>query len=74
LPVWNFKNFKVPSQYVLVLLLGVVGLAAIMMADPWLGLVLMAFMYLVMLPFSRRSFKRLQAEAEARLKDADPLN
>lgn len=74
LPVWNFKNFKVPSQYVLLLLLGVVGLAAIMMADPWLGLVLMAFMYLAMLPFSRRSFKRLQAEAEARLKDADPLN
>lgn len=74
LPVWNFKNFKVPSQYVLVLLLGVVALAAIMMANPWLGLVLLALIYLIMLPFSRRSFKRLQAEAEARLKDVDSVD
>ena len=41
--------------------------AAIIMADPWAGFVLLALAYLAMLPFSRRSFLRLQAEAEARL-------
>lgn len=67
LPVWSFKNFKVPPDYVLGLLLGVVVFAALLLADPWLGLALLAVAYLTMLPFSRRSFKRLQAEAEARL-------
>ncbi|MCF3948525.1 phosphatidylcholine/phosphatidylserine synthase [Acidiphilium sp. AL] len=65
--VWSFKNFKVPPEYVLGLLLGIVLFAALLMADPWLGLALLAIAYLVMLPFSHRSFKRLQAEAEARL-------
>jgi CDP-diacylglycerol--serine O-phosphatidyltransferase len=73
LPVWSFKNFKVPSRFVLSLLLSVVIFAAIMMADPWLGLVLLSAIYLIMLPFSRRSFKRLQAEAEARLHDFDGM-
>ncbi len=74
LPVWSFKNFKVPSRYVLSLLLSVVVFAAIMMADPWFGLVLLSAVYLTMLPFSRRSFKRLQAEAEARLHDFEGLD
>ena len=67
LPVWTFKNFKVPPDYVLFILIGVVVVAAIIMADPWAGFVLLALAYLAMLPFSRRSFLRLQAEAEARL-------
>lgn len=67
LPVWSFKNFKIPRDYVLGVLLGVIVFAAILMADPWLGLALIALAYLVMLPFSRRSFKHLQAEAEARM-------
>lgn len=67
LPVWNFKNFKVPPHLVIGILLGVIIAAAILMADPWLGLALLALAYLVMLPFSRRSFRRLQAEAEARM-------
>jgi CDP-diacylglycerol--serine O-phosphatidyltransferase len=67
LPVWSFKNFKVPPEITLWLLLGVVVFAAIMLADPWLGLALLAAAYLTMLPLSRRSFKHLQAEAEARL-------
>ncbi len=71
LPVWSFKNFKIPPDYVLFLLIGVVLLVALMLADPWAGLALLAFAYLAMLPFSRRSFKRLQAEAEARLSSND---
>lgn len=74
LPVWSFKNFKVPPQYALVLLLGVVVFAAILLADPWLGLALIAAAYLIMLPFSRRSFKHLQAEAESRLQPEPELD
>jgi len=64
LPVWSFKNFKVPSEYVLALLLGTGMFAALMVADPWLALAALGVVYLLMLPFSMRSFRRLRAEAE----------
>jgi CDP-diacylglycerol--serine O-phosphatidyltransferase len=65
LPVWSFKNFKVPSAYVLPLLLGVGLYAAFLVADPWLALALGGIVYVGMLPFSARSYRRLKAEAEA---------
>jgi CDP-diacylglycerol--serine O-phosphatidyltransferase len=65
LPVWNFKNFKVPAHYVLPLLLGTGTFAAVLVADPWLALTAAGIIYLVMLPFSVRSYRQLQAEAEA---------
>jgi CDP-diacylglycerol--serine O-phosphatidyltransferase len=65
LPVWSFKNFKVPADYVLPMLLGVCGFAAILVADPWAALAAAGLIYLFMLPFSRRSFHRLKADAEA---------
>ena len=65
LPVWSFKNFKVPSEYVLGLLLGTGFFAALLVADPWLALAAAGFIYLLMLPFSVRSLRRLRAEAEA---------
>ena len=64
LPVWSFKNFKVPAEYVLPLLLGTGLMAALMLADPWAGLAAAGAAYLAMLPFSLRSFRRLRAEAE----------
>jgi len=64
-PVWSFKNFKVPAEYVLPMLLGVSGFAAVLVADPWAALAGVGLLYLVMLPFSRRSFRRLKADAEA---------
>jgi CDP-diacylglycerol--serine O-phosphatidyltransferase len=64
LPVWSFKNFKVPAEYVLPMLLGVGGFAAVLVADPWLALAVGGLIYLGMLPFSVRSFRRLKAEAE----------
>ncbi len=66
IPVWSFKNFKVPSANVLPLLLGVVIFAAILLADPYLAGALLGLAYVAMLPFSRRSYKRLAAEAELR--------
>ena len=66
LPVWSFKNFKVPSEYVLPMLLGIGLFAALLVADPWAALAAAGLIYLGMLPFSVRSFRRLQQEAEAR--------
>lgn len=65
LPVWSFKNFKIPAQYFLPTLLGVGAYAALLVADPWAALAAAGLIYLIMLPFSRRSFHRLRREAEA---------
>ncbi len=65
LPVWNFKNFKVPAGYVLPLLLGTGLFAALLVADPWAAMAAAGVIYLAMLPFSLRSFRRLRAAAEA---------
>ncbi len=64
LPVWSFKNFKVPAEYVLFLLLGTGFFAALLVADPWLALAAAGLIYVLMLPLSVRSFRRLKAEAE----------
>ena len=65
LPVWSFKNFKVPAEYVLPLMIGTGAYIAFLVADPWGALALLAVIYLGMLPFSRRSFHSLRSEAEA---------
>jgi CDP-diacylglycerol--serine O-phosphatidyltransferase len=64
LPVWSFKNFKVPAEYVLPMLLGTGCFAALLVADPWAALAAAGLIYLGMLPFSVRSFRRLKHEAE----------
>ena len=64
LPVWSFKNFKVPSQTVLPVLLGTGVLAALLVTEPWAVLALVGIAYMIMLPFSRRSFERLRRHAE----------
>ncbi len=71
LPVWSFKNFKVPAEYVLPLLLGTCLFAALLLADPWAALAAAGLMYLAMLPFSLRSFRRLRKAAEA-LREEEP--
>jgi CDP-diacylglycerol--serine O-phosphatidyltransferase len=70
LPVWSFKNFKVPHEYVLPVLLGTGTFAAVLIADPWAALAAGGLVYLGMLPFSVRSFHRLRREAEA-LREAE---
>ena len=64
LPVWSFKNFKVPEEYILPVLLGTGVFAAVAIADPWAALAAAGVIYLGMLPFSVRSFRRLKLEAE----------
>ncbi len=65
LPVWSFKNFKIPSQFVLPVLLGTGLMAALLVADPWAGLALIGLCYVIMLPLSARSYRRLKRAAEA---------
>ena len=64
LPVWSFKNFKVPAKYVLPTMLGIGLFAALLVADPWAALAAAGVFYAAMLPFSVRSFRRLRREAE----------
>jgi CDP-diacylglycerol---serine O-phosphatidyltransferase len=64
LPIWSFKNFKVPAEYVLPVLLGVGLFAAVLVADPWAAFVGLGVTYIIMLPFSVRSFRRLRRAAE----------
>ena len=71
LPVWSFKNFKVPHEYVLPLLLGTGTFAAVLVADPWAALAAGGLIYVAMLPLSVRSFNRLRREAEAMREAAD---
>ncbi|GAB0113253.1 CDP-alcohol phosphatidyltransferase family protein [Acidisoma sp. C75] len=65
LPVWSFKNFKVPTAAVLPIFLGTGAFAAILFAEPWAALAGAGVIYAAMLPFSLRSFRRLREEAEA---------
>src|SRR5580693_5834481 len=65
LPVWSFKNFKMPAEYVLPTFLGVGVFVALLVADPWAALAAGGLIYVGMLPFSVRSFRRLRREAEA---------
>lgn len=71
LPVWSFKNFKVSARYVLPLMLGTSAYAAVLIADPWGALAAAGIIYLLMLPFSRRSFHRLKAQADAMSEDIE---
>jgi CDP-diacylglycerol--serine O-phosphatidyltransferase len=66
LPIWSFKNFKIPTEAILPLLLGVVVFAAILLADPYAAGALAGIAYIIMLPFSLRSYRRLAREAELR--------
>ncbi len=64
LPVWSFKNFKVPSHYVLPTLLGIGLYAALLVADPWAAFAAAGLLYAGMLPFSLRSYRRLRDAAD----------
>lgn len=66
LPVWSFKNFKIPVVLVLPLLLGVVVFAALIFADPYVAGGLAGLAYIIMLPFSLRSYRRLARTAQER--------
>jgi CDP-diacylglycerol--serine O-phosphatidyltransferase len=64
LPTWSFKNFKVPHEYVLPLLLGAGLYVALLVSEPWAGLAAAGVIYAALIPLGVRSYRRLKAEAE----------
>jgi CDP-diacylglycerol--serine O-phosphatidyltransferase len=72
LPVWSFKNFKVPSQFILPLFLGAALFVTLLVADPWAAMAAAGVIYIAMLPFSARSFRRLKRAAEGEGAGAEP--
>lgn len=71
IPIWSFKNFKVPATYVLPLLLGTAVYATVLVADPWGTLAFSGLLYLGLIPLSYRSFRQLKADAETLQKETD---
>lgn len=65
LPVWSFKNFKVPAKFVLPMMVGLGAYVVALVADPWGVLAAMGIVYVALLPVSRMSFQRLRRAAEA---------
>ena len=64
LPTWSFKNFKIPREAVLPLLLGAAAYAALLVTEPWAAIAAAGLIYVSLLPFSIRSYQRLKREAE----------
>ncbi len=64
LPVWSGKNFKLPPHTVLPVLLGTGAYAALLVADPWAAFAAAGLIYLILLPFSLRAYRRLRSASE----------
>jgi CDP-diacylglycerol--serine O-phosphatidyltransferase len=60
LPVWSGKNARLPSHWVLPVLLGTGLYAALLVADPWAAGAAAGLLYLATLPFSWRDYRRKQ--------------
>ena len=69
LPTYSFKNFRIPHRFVLLTMLSVGLLAALSVSAPWFTLTILIFLYILSLPFSPRSFKKLENKA-AKLKSS----
>ena len=70
LPIWSFKNFKIPTHYVIPIFLGTCIYATILVADPWGAMALSGFLYLCLIPLSYHSYHRLKADAQTILVEA----
>ncbi|MDG6095304.1 phosphatidylcholine/phosphatidylserine synthase [Acetobacter sp. AN02] len=69
LPVWSFKNFKIPAKFVLPVMLSIVIYIVVLVADPWAALAAAGVIYLALIPLSHRSFIRLRRAAEEMQED-----
>ena len=65
IPTFSFKKVRIPNAWVLPVLLLVGLLAAFLVTEPWLTLVVLGFAYLGLIPISIRAFRRLKRQAEA---------
>jgi CDP-diacylglycerol---serine O-phosphatidyltransferase len=59
-PTYSLKNIRIKPQYVLFLMLLVGVLAAFLVTDPWLTLSGIGFIYLISIPISVVTYRRLE--------------
>ncbi|MBR9971259.1 CDP-diacylglycerol--serine O-phosphatidyltransferase [Magnetospirillum sulfuroxidans] len=64
IPTFSFKKVRIPNAWVLPVLLIVGLLAAFLVTEPWLTLVVLGFAYLGLIPVSIRAFRHLKRQAE----------
>lgn len=64
IPTFSFKKVRVPTAWVLPMLIVVGVLAAFLVTEPWLTLTVIGLAYIGLIPFSIRAFHRLKREAE----------
>ena len=65
IPTYSLKRLRVPQRLFLPMLVLIGLLAAGLAGAPWHTLLILSLVYLGSFPFSYRSFKKLQAQAEA---------
>jgi CDP-diacylglycerol--serine O-phosphatidyltransferase len=62
IPTFSLKKVKVPQRLVLPIMLLAVLTASAVYSHPWLSLSMIGFIYLGLIPFSVRSFRRVKDE------------
>ncbi|HXP31719.1 MAG TPA: phosphatidylcholine/phosphatidylserine synthase [Stellaceae bacterium] len=72
IPTYSFKRLRVPREWVLPVLLVFGGLAAFLTTEPWATLLAVGALYLISIPVSIRSYRRLREHAE-RLRTAPQI-
>jgi CDP-diacylglycerol--serine O-phosphatidyltransferase len=61
-PVYSGKHMRLKPQWVLYLMVLIGAFAAFLVTDPWATLSVVGIVYIVSIPFSVMSFRRLQAK------------
>jgi CDP-diacylglycerol--serine O-phosphatidyltransferase len=64
IPTFAFKKFKVPHGWILPTMLFVGLFAASLVSAPWLTISACVFVYIILIPFSMRSYRTLSRKAE----------
>ncbi|MBX9634972.1 MAG: CDP-diacylglycerol--serine O-phosphatidyltransferase [Magnetospirillum sp.] len=72
IPTFSFKKVRVPNPWVLPVLLVVGLLAAFLVTEPWLTLVVIGVSYVGLIPVSVRAFRRLKSQADRVVESAQP--
>jgi CDP-diacylglycerol--serine O-phosphatidyltransferase len=63
-PTFSFKRFRVPGEWVLPMLLVIGALAGFLTTEPWATLLAVGALYIISIPLSIRSYRRLREAAE----------
>ena len=70
-PTYSLKRLRVPQRMVVPMLVLIALLAAGIAGAPWLTMMVVSLVYLGSFPFSYRSYRKLQAQAEADAEESD---